>query len=68
MLVFEVAGQRGDMMVDIESGLSGHLTGGQTLIGAAEGLAGNGAPMVEPQEDEPMAEPFGPDDDIADLA
>lgn len=38
------------------------------MIGAAEGLAGNGAPMVEPQEDEPMAEPFGPDDDIADLA
>lgn len=24
--------------------------------------------MVEPQEDEPMAEPFGPDDDIAGLA
>ena len=58
------------MMVDIESVFQAtdeYLTGGQTLIGAPEDLAGNGAPMVEPQEDEPMAERFGPDDDIVDL-
>jgi hypothetical protein len=51
-------------MIDIEGifqALDEYLTGGQTLIGAAQELADNGEPLVEHQ-DKPMAEPFGPDD------
>ena len=67
---FRAAGQRGDMMVDSENvfqAIDEYLTGGQTLIGAAADLVRNEEPMEEAQ-DEPMAEPFGPDDDIAELA
>ena len=66
---FRAAGQGGDMMVDIEGvfqSLDECLTGGATNIGAAEHLAGGGGvPMMA---EEPMEEPFGPDEDIADVA
>ena len=56
------------MMVDIENvfqSLDEYLTGGQTAIGAAADLA---EPMVEEEAHEPQAEPFGPDDDIGEIA
>jgi hypothetical protein len=66
---FRAAGQGGEMMVDIEGvfqSLDEYLTGGVTNVGAAEHLAGgNDMPMMA---DEPIAEPFGPDKDIADVA
>lgn len=56
-------------MVDIEGvfqSLDEYLTGGVTNVGAAEHLAGgNDMPMMA---DEPIAEPFGPNKNIADVA
>ena len=60
---FREARQEGDMMVDIENvfqALDEYLTGGQTAIGAAADLA---EPMMEEAR-----EPFGPEDDIGEIA
>eukprot|EP00435_Cladocopium_sp_Y103_P065206 s2072_g27.t1 len=76
---FREQNQQGDFMVDIEGvlhALDDYLTGGQTYIGASSALLEPEDPPAEAEpeeaglaEIEPAgAEPFGPNDDIAEIA